>query len=78
MTDFDIMTPIGKGTAIGLSPDRTRILVMHTRPLVERAKDKGPTYIHWWSWDDQKGEIVGDGQADRTAQEVESSSAAHE
>lgn len=54
MTDFNIQTPIGRGTIVGMTPDHTRILVMH------KYIDKKGTYAKWWSWDDEKGEIIGE------------------
>ncbi len=52
MANFDITTPIGKGTIVGMSPDHKLILVMHT------YNEKKGTYARWWSWDDQKGAII--------------------
>jgi hypothetical protein len=49
--DFNIMTPIGKGTIVGMSPDHKKILVMHTR------EEKKGTYAKWWPWDDRIGAI---------------------
>jgi len=54
MKDFNIQTPIGRGTIVGMTPDHTRVLVMHT------YTEKKGTFAKWWSWDDQKGEIVGE------------------
>ncbi len=54
MTSFDIQTPIGRGTIVGMTPDHTRVLVMHT------YKDKKGTYAKWWSLDSEKGVIVED------------------
>lgn len=55
---FEIDTPIGRGTIVGMCPDGTRVLVMHTRPREERSKIKGSTYTMWWDFDPQKGEII--------------------
>lgn len=55
---FEIITPIGTGTIVGMAPDGTKILVMHTRPKEERSKTKGATYARWWDFDPQKGEII--------------------
>jgi hypothetical protein len=46
-----VQTPIGLGTLIGLSIDRTQACVMHTRPPEERGPKSGRTYVHWWAWD---------------------------
>ena len=54
MSDFNIQTPIGRGTIVGMTPDHANILVMHT------YSDKKGTYAKWWLWDEQKGEIVGE------------------
>lgn len=53
MIDFNIITPDGRGTIVGMSPDHKRILVMHTH------KERKGTYAMWWDWDDKKGEIIG-------------------
>lgn len=62
---MSINTPIGLGSIVGLSPDRTQILIMHT------YKEKRGTYARWWNWDDEKGEIV-NGQ--KTEEGVENNS----
>lgn len=54
VANFDIMTPIGRGTIVGMHPDHKSILVMHS------YQDRKGTFAKWWLWDDQKGEIVGE------------------
>jgi len=54
MADFEIQTPDGRGTIVGMTPDRKRVLVMHTR----YEGKKRFTYAKWWDWDYQKGEII--------------------
>jgi hypothetical protein len=51
VTNFNIQTPIGRGTIVGMTPDRTRVLVMHT------YLDKKGTYARWWDWNPEKGEV---------------------
>lgn len=49
--NFEIDTPIGRGTIVGMSPDHKRILVMH-----KYAEKKG-TYAKWWPWSESEGKI---------------------
>ena len=58
MSDFNIQTPIGRGTIVGMTPDHTRVLVMHTRIEDDETGKKGSTHALWWSYDEEKGAIV--------------------
>jgi hypothetical protein len=51
-----VQTPRGLGTLVGLSPDHTQALIMHTRPPGERGPKIGNTYARWWAWNAEKEE----------------------
>lgn len=54
MSIQSIQTPIGVATLIGTSPDRDRVLCMHTRVEEVDGKKRSSTYAKWWMWDGNK------------------------
>ena len=58
--NYQIQTPIGIGTIVGMTPDHKRVLVMHTRPPKDRSKSRGSTFAKWWDWSEEEGKITGD------------------
>jgi len=50
----EIDTPLGRGTVLGLNPERNAICVMLTRPKELRDKKHGVTYVKWFVWDGEK------------------------
>lgn len=66
-SNFEIQTPIGRGTIVGMSPDHKEILVMHTREKDDKTGKKGSTHAVWWLYDAEKGEIID--EVNRTKEE---------